>query len=234
MNTSFLLSYFKTLSVGPAGVELTTSRTTTRCSTNWATGRDLVYSLLEENTEENTEQMKTMWGWMSCSFLWCLTSIRNWKWKCCSSNGFLRRENSSTVVRFNSPNVWRILGKLLEDPSTKRKRSTYCWPWKQLLITLWYLGNPESIRPVSDRFDITCPTVLRITTRMCEAVVNNITPHFNQWPTGERLQQVVEGFNQHNGLPRCIGAVDGTHIPIKAPRHHEHYINWERAFTRNS
>ena len=33
----FLLSYFKTLSVGPAGVELTTYRMTARCSTNWAT-----------------------------------------------------------------------------------------------------------------------------------------------------------------------------------------------------
>ena len=32
-----LLSYLKTLSVGPAGVELTTSRVTARCSTNWAT-----------------------------------------------------------------------------------------------------------------------------------------------------------------------------------------------------
>ena len=51
---------------------------------------------------------------------------------------------------------------------------------------------PECIRSVSDRFDVTCSTVLRISTRMCEAVVNNITPHFNQWPTGERLQQVVE------------------------------------------
>ena len=34
----FLLSYFKTLSVGPAGVELATSRVTAWCSTNWATG----------------------------------------------------------------------------------------------------------------------------------------------------------------------------------------------------
>ena len=34
----FLLSYLKTLSVGPAGVELTTSYVTARCSTNWATG----------------------------------------------------------------------------------------------------------------------------------------------------------------------------------------------------
>ena len=30
---NFFLSYFKTLSVGPVGVELTTSRMTTRCST---------------------------------------------------------------------------------------------------------------------------------------------------------------------------------------------------------
>ena len=30
----FLLSYLKTLSVGPAGVELTTSRVTARCLTN--------------------------------------------------------------------------------------------------------------------------------------------------------------------------------------------------------
>ena len=34
----FLLSYFKTLSVGPAGIELTTSRVTARCSSHWATG----------------------------------------------------------------------------------------------------------------------------------------------------------------------------------------------------
>ena len=33
----FLLSYLKTLNVGLAGVELTTTRNTTRCSTNWAT-----------------------------------------------------------------------------------------------------------------------------------------------------------------------------------------------------
>ena len=34
----FLPSYFKTLTVGPVGVELTTSRMAARCSTNWATG----------------------------------------------------------------------------------------------------------------------------------------------------------------------------------------------------
>ena len=38
----FLLSYLKTLSAGPAGVELSTSRVTARCSTNWATVHDQI------------------------------------------------------------------------------------------------------------------------------------------------------------------------------------------------
>jgi len=42
----FLLSYFKTPSVGPAGVELTTSLMAARCSTNWATGERLLRIML--------------------------------------------------------------------------------------------------------------------------------------------------------------------------------------------
>ena len=37
----------KTLSVGPAGVELTTSRMTARCSTNWATGAPDIFDDVE-------------------------------------------------------------------------------------------------------------------------------------------------------------------------------------------
>ena len=56
--------------------------------------------------------------------------------------------------------------------------------------------------------------------------MNNIAPHFIQWPSANRLFRTIEGFNENNGLPRCIGATDGTHIPIKAPHNHDgYYIN---------
>lgn len=157
--------------------------------------------------------------------------------KCCSSNGFLHIENRSTVSdssfrqhfrlsRSTAQKLVKLLGNCPEIPVPRERGRPTIDLEKQLLITLWYLGNPGCIRSVSDRFDVTCSTVLRVPTRICEAVVNNITPHFIQWPTRERLQEVMEGFDQHNGLPRCIGAIDGTHIPIKVPRqHHEHYIN---------
>ena len=131
--------------------------------------------------------------------------------------------------RLSRPTAQRlvnILGTCPEIPVPREKGRPTVEIEKQLLITVWYLGNPECIRSVSDRFDVSRSTVLRITTRICNALVNNIAPHFIQWPSGDKLIRTIEGFNENNGLLRCIGAIDGTHIPIKAPHnHHEHYIN---------
>jgi hypothetical protein len=38
-----------------------------------------------------------------------------------------------------------------------------------------------------------------------------------RWPTGERLRKVTIEFQQKQGLPNCIGTVDGTHIEIRTP-----------------
>ena len=76
---------------------------------------------------------------------------------------------------------------------------------------------------------MTRSTVFTRESKISKALVNHIAPSFIQWPSGDRLLQAIEGFSEHNGLPRCIGAIDGAHIPIKAPsHHHEHYINRKR------
>ena len=91
---------------------------------------------------------------------------------------------------------------------------------KQLLLTLWVLGNPECLGSVSDRFNVTKSSVYRIVRRVCSALVHN------RWPQGERAAEIMQKFEQNNSLPRCLGIVDGTHIPIKAPRvHPEQYVN---------
>jgi hypothetical protein len=98
---------------------------------------------------------------------------------------------------------------------------------KQLLITLWVFGNPEVFRSVSDRFNVTRSCVFRILRRVCKAIVNNLAGQFIVWPKGERVADVMQKFQNDNGLPHCIGAIDGTLVPIKAPREKaaEQYIN---------
>lgn len=47
--------------------------------------------------------------------------------------------------------------------------------------------------------------------------LNNIARDVVQWPRGDRLATVKQGFQRLSVLPDIIGAVDGTHISIKKP-----------------
>ncbi len=119
-----------------------------------------------------------------------------------------------------------LLARCPEIPSEHLRGRPPVSVEKQLLITMWVLGNPETIRSVSDRFNVTKSSVFRIARRIFHAIVNNLAAQFICWPSGERLKQVTEQFQRKKGLPHCIGAIDGSHIPIKAPYDNpEQYVN---------
>lgn len=47
--------------------------------------------------------------------------------------------------------------------------------------------------------------------------LNDIASQIISWPRGEELNRVKADFNK-NSLQGIIGAIDGTHILIKAPK----------------
>lgn len=52
-----------------------------------------------------------------------------------------------------------------------------------------------------------------------------LAPRFICWPRGEQLQSTIEDFSNVRGFPNVIGALDGTHIKIRAPKNdHMSYI----------
>lgn len=67
-------------------------------------------------------------------------------------------------------------------------------------------------------------TALYITRRVVKALVE-LAPVI-KWFTNERLNEVWEGFESMSTFPKVIGAIDGTHINIPAPKDHpESYVN---------
>ena len=97
---------------------------------------------------------------------------------------------------------------------------------KQVLITMWILGNPECLRSVADRFNVTKSSAFRVYRRICEAIANNLSGQLIKFPSGQRAIDVVQGFEEKRAFPGVLGAIDGCHIPVKAPRkNHEQYIN---------
>ena len=97
---------------------------------------------------------------------------------------------------------------------------------KQLLIFLWFLGTQEYVRSISDRFNVKKSSVHVSCQRVCDAIKNNLAEHLIKWPSGGRAVEVMEGFEEQERVPAVIGAIDGSHIPIRAPREcPENYIN---------
>lgn len=97
---------------------------------------------------------------------------------------------------------------------------------KQILITLWVLGNQKSYRSIGERFNVAKSTVFNCLLRVCNALVNNYRQTLIRWPTEEQDVDVMDGFEAMRGFPGVIGAIDGSHIPIKAPQIcPENYVN---------
>ena len=83
-------------------------------------------------------------------------------------------------------------------------------------MALWRLATPLEFRSIGHLFGVARNTVCVITQQVCKAIKEELMTRFIQWPKGEALQHVTDGF-EARGLPQCAGAIDGTHIPIIAP-----------------
>lgn len=98
-------------------------------------------------------------------------------------------------------------------------------PRQQLLIAIWKMATMDSYRSICDRFNVGRATALRAVRRVTHGLFVR-AENFIQWPTGDRAADVMRGFKMCSGFPKIIGAVDGTHIRIDAPKtNHADYVN---------
>ena len=55
---------------------------------------------------------------------------------------------------------------------------------------------------------------------------SKLLPKYIKMPSGENLELAVKEFHLRWGFPQCFGAIDSSHIPIKAPDDfHADYYN---------
>jgi hypothetical protein len=72
---------------------------------------------------------------------------------------------------------------------------------------------------ISDLFGIGTCTVSVFLRDFVRAVLQILKPQYIKWPsTRAALQKLAEGFEGFRGIPRIVGAIDGSHIPIIAPK----------------
>ncbi|KAI8490525.1 hypothetical protein Bbelb_317930 [Branchiostoma belcheri] len=87
----------------------------------------------------------------------------------------------------------------------------------RVAVAIYWLASGDLFRTVADLFGLSTPSVSNIVHDFCQVVVENLLPRYLSWPKGETLRQIVHGFEQRWDFPQCAGAVDGTHVEVKAP-----------------
>ena len=84
-------------------------------------------------------------------------------------------------------------------------------------MTVWRLATNVDYRTLSELFGLGKSTVGEIVIETCNAIATHLLSQYVQIPEGERLREIVEGFESYWGFPQAAGAIDGTHIPILCP-----------------
>ncbi|XP_071635288.1 putative nuclease HARBI1 [Temnothorax longispinosus] len=87
---------------------------------------------------------------------------------------------------------------------------------KQLLIAIWFMATPDSYRSVATKFGVGRATAFRALRRVTYAL-HCVAPRFIRWPRDQIALNVMERFQRSCGFPNIVGAIDGTHIKIRAP-----------------
>ncbi|XP_076836809.1 uncharacterized protein LOC143482352 [Brachyhypopomus gauderio] len=114
-------------------------------------------------------------------------------------------------------------------PALERQDTTFrvCVPVnKRVAIALWKLATGSEYRSIGHLFGVSTTTACRCVQDFCAAAETLLVPEQIRYPDERRFRDMAEYIQTRWGLPHCVGAIDGSHIPIIAPRLcHTDYFN---------
>ncbi|XP_063062975.1 uncharacterized protein LOC134455685 [Engraulis encrasicolus] len=92
---------------------------------------------------------------------------------------------------------------------------------KRVAIALYKLASTVEYRTVANLFAVGKTTVVTTVHAFCRAVISYLTPKHIKLPSQAKLAEMADYFETRYGIPQCVGAIDGSHIPITKPQQYQ-------------
>lgn len=135
----------------------------------------------------------------------------------------LRNYQYTNVTDFINQNIF--LDSYADTVQSARGGRPMISPENSVYMTIWYLANSESFRQLADRFNVTLSCAYNKIRSVCKHIIEQ-SPNYIKWPSEDEAIEEARCFEEKKGLTNIIGAVDGCHIRIQRPIHHEQdYLN---------
>ena len=85
-------------------------------------------------------------------------------------------------------------------------------------MTWRYLATGDNYVSQQFGFRYAANTICGIIPEVCQALIDELSPEFFVLPsTPDQWKKVAAGFEKLWNMPQWLGALDGRHVPIKAP-----------------
>lgn len=133
----------------------------------------------------------------------------------------MRKETFLRLVNLVSPEISRRNTRLRDAIP----------PAKRVAIALWRLAGGASFREVATHFDVGKSSCVTITKEFCRAL-NRFSRRFIKLPVNHRdTTRAIALFQDECKIPQAVGAIDGTHIEIVAPKNPFDYFDRQHRYS---
>jgi hypothetical protein len=97
---------------------------------------------------------------------------------------------------------------------------------KRVAVAIWRLATANEFRTLQELFGMGKSTACQIMSEFVVALAQGLKTRFLRRPTVAEYTTIAQGYRDRWGFPQCVGAIDGSHIPILAPSEHRNeYYN---------
>ena len=109
--------------------------------------------------------------------------------------------------------IVRVVGPDLAKKDTRLRK---CIPVnKRVAVALWRLATGDTYRSTGLQFGIGRCTAMLLKADFCKAIAKRATNFIKFSETEEELTWNIRLFAQKSPFPQEVGAIDGSHIPLK-------------------
>ena len=88
----------------------------------------------------------------------------------------------------------------------------------KVVVSISRLATGNSMQYIADLYKIGLSSSQRAVSEFCGAMKKNMLRKFISWPSPSTMERYAQEFQDLQQIPYVVGAVDGSHIPIVAPR----------------
>lgn len=152
-------------------------------------------------------------------FYWCLPRPRCSWFEIHLNDIEIPEDYFKTQLRLSRNTFRLLLDDLIISLSRQNTQFRDCIPpAKVLAIGLYRLAHGGSYITIGPVFNVGKSTVIECVQDVIQAL-NELSGRYIKFPdTQEEVLSCIRGFEAISDLPNIVGAIDGTHIKIKAPK----------------